>query len=126
MSTQWKGNAHQSTVPLRTHRQTEEQVSPRYRQPRTPKVADEEEENPNAWRDERPPTSAVRWRDTQGNQVIQQGNRRIVIHDEPPPRRRPHWLLIFGIGMILMLLMWVGWSWLTAWWTEHQLDATYG
>lgn len=75
----------------------------------------------------RAPSSAVRWRDTQGNQVIQRGNRRIVIHDEPPPRgRRPHWLLIFGIGMILMLLLWMCLSWLTVWWTEHQLDATYG
>ncbi len=126
MPTQWKGNAHQSYVPLRTHRQTEEQGSTRSRQRRAPGAADEEEESPDVWREERLPSSAVRWRDTQGNQVIEQGNRRIVIHDEPPPGRRPHWLLIFGIGMILMLLMWVGWSWLTAWWTEHQLDATYG
>lgn len=127
MSTQWKGNAHQSRVPLRTHRQTEEQVSTRYRQRRAPEAADEEEENPDAWREERLPSSAVRWRDTQGNQVIQQGNRRMVIHDAPPPgERRPHWLLIIGIGMMLMLFMWVGWSWLTVWWTEHQLDASYG
>ncbi len=74
----------------------------------------------------RMPTSARRYVDTRGNQVIQQGNRRVVIHSEPPPRRKIHWLLILGIGMVLMLLLWVSFSWLTAWWTMHQLDATYG
>lgn len=55
----------------------------------------------------RMPTSARRYVDTRGNRVIEQGNRRLVIHDEPPPkhRRRPHWLALPGIGMILMLLM---------------------
>src|SRR5690348_13002636 len=42
----------------------------------------------------RMPSSAVRYIDRQGNTVIQNGNRRLVIHDEPPPkaRRRPHWM----------------------------------
>ncbi len=74
------------------------------------------------------PTSAVRYTTTQGQQVIQRGNKRFVIHDEPPPRRRRkvHWMLILGIGMIFMLLLWVSLSWVTTWWTNHQLDATYG
>src|SRR5690349_10476922 len=74
----------------------------------------------------RMPTSTVRWRDAQGNQVIQQGNKRIVIHNEPPPKRKVHWLLILGIGMFLMLGSWIGLNWLGNWWTMHQLDAAYG
>jgi hypothetical protein len=73
----------------------------------------------------RMPTSAVRWRDTRGNQVIQRGRQRIVIHDEPPPRKS-HWMLTLGIGMILMLSLYVGFTWVSNWWTNRQLDATYG
>jgi hypothetical protein len=76
----------------------------------------------------RMPTSARRWVDTQGNQVIQQGNRRLVIHDEPPPRRRRrmHWSAIFGIGMTMMVILFISWTLISNWWTNHQLDATYG
>ena len=75
----------------------------------------------------RSPTNTLRWRDTQGNQVIERGNRRIVIHDAPPPgARRPHWLVIFGIGMIAALLLWLCLIWVSDWWTQHQLDVTYG
>jgi hypothetical protein len=48
---------------------------------------------------------------------------------EPPPpsrRRRIHWLLIFGVGMIAMLAIWTGLSMLGNWWQVHQDDATYG
>jgi hypothetical protein len=76
----------------------------------------------------RMPTSARRYYDTRGNQVIQQGNRRFVIHDEPPPRRRRkvHWLAILGIGMTIMILLFIGWALISNWWTNHQLDSTYG
>ena len=75
----------------------------------------------------RVPTSAVRWRDTQGNLVMQRGNQRFVFHDEPPPRqrRRPHWLVISGLSMMVLLLLWAGLSWVSSWWTTHQLDTTY-
>src|SRR5712691_11784407 len=75
----------------------------------------------------RMPSSAVRWRDTHGNQIIQQANRPLVIHDEPPPNRarRPHWLLISGLSMFVLLLLWWLLTWVSAWWTQHQLDATY-
>ena len=86
-------------------------------------TADTEDAYPD---ERRMPSSAVRWRDTTGNQVIQRGNKRIIIHNEPPPRRRPHWLLIFGIGMMVMVLLWGAGTWLSNWWTNHQLDATYG
>lgn len=75
----------------------------------------------------RMPTSARRYYDTRGNQVIEQGNRRLVIHDEPPSRRRrrPHWLVISGMSMIVLLLLWVALSLLSNWWVHYQLDTTY-
>src|SRR6202035_1710063 len=40
------------------------------------------------------PTSVRRYQNTEGNQVIEKGNKRIVIHKEPPPKKRQvHWLL---------------------------------
>src|SRR5712692_10656797 len=74
----------------------------------------------------RSPTGARRWVDTKGNQVIQRGNQRFVIHDELPPKRRVHWVLILWIGMLSMLAFYLLWNWGTTWWTDHQLYATYG
>src|SRR5438067_13684532 len=91
-----------------------------------PYASDELDAVPDSYYDTRMPTSTRRYVDTRGNQVIQQGNKRIVIHDEPPPKRRVHWLLILGIGMMLMLGLWLGLNWLSTWWTNHQLDAAYG
>lgn len=76
----------------------------------------------------RMPSSAVRFVDRQGNTVIQRGNQRFIIHDEPPPRqrrRRPHWLAIFGVGMVAMLLLWAAGNWLGNKWQETQNDWTY-
>jgi hypothetical protein len=73
----------------------------------------------------RPPTSARRYL-TNNQQVIQQGNRRIVIHHEPPPRRNLHWSLILGLDMLLMIGLWVGGSAVMSWWSNYQLDSTYG
>lgn len=71
-------------------------------------------------------TSAVRYTDTQGNQVIQRGNKRFVVHDEPPPRRRrPHWLVISGLSMMALILLWASLSWAVSWWQNNQLNATY-
>jgi len=58
--------------------------------------------------------------------VYEQGNRRVVVHPEPPPKQHTHWLVYVGIGMIAMLALWVGLQMLGTWWSEHQLDATYG
>ncbi len=48
--------------------------------------------------------------------------------EQPPtkPRRRIHWLSIFGVGMLAMLALWTGFSMLGSWWQIHQDDATYG
>jgi hypothetical protein len=74
---------------------------------------------------QRPPSSAVRYTQPK-QQVIQRGNKRIIIHDEPPPTHKLHWSFILGIGMLLMLALWVLGSYALSWWQNHQLDSTYG
>lgn len=81
---------------------------------------------PDSYYDTRLPTSTRRYVDTRGNQVIQRGNQRIVIHQEPPPRKKFPWLSLIGIGMIIALLLVWGFNALGSWWAEHQVDATYG
>jgi hypothetical protein len=71
----------------------------------------------------RPPTSARRY--TTQPQVIQQGNRRLVIHQQAP-QRQLHWSLILGTGMVFMLALWVLGSYALNLWNTHQLDSTYG
>lgn len=63
---------------------------------------------------------------TTGKQaVIRQGNRELVIR-EGRPKRRMHWLFVFWIGAVVMLALYLVWTWGSAWWTAHQLYATYG
>jgi len=75
----------------------------------------------------RPPSSAIRYQTTEGNQVIEQGNRRLVIHEGPPkPKKRVHWLFFLGLGMVVMVFVWFSLSQLTAWWASYQLNSQYG
>jgi hypothetical protein len=75
----------------------------------------------------RPHSSARRYQNMNGDQVIQRGNKQIVIHQGTPPgTRRLHWSVILGLGMILALVLWIGASEALAWWTNHQLDVTFG
>jgi len=76
----------------------------------------------------RSPNSAIRYQTTEGNQVIQQGNRRIIIHEAPPPKpkKSKHWLLFLGLGMVAAVFVFIGLSQLSTWWTNHQLDSQYG
>ena len=104
-----------STIPARASRTREYPVQ-----------TDDIEEVPDSYSDTRLPTPARRYVDTRGNEVIQRGNKRFVIHDEPPPKKRTHWLLYIGVGMLAMLALYVSFQMLGNWWTEHQLDATYG
>lgn len=53
--------------------------------------------------------------------------------DTVAPARHPRWglfrahpLLWLGVGMLLMLLLWVGLQNLGAWWSVHRDDVTYG
>src|SRR5215831_2051386 len=92
---------------------------------RRSRPVDYELEEDDAYYVTRQPTSAVRYTQPR-QQVIQRGNKRIVIHNEPPPARKMHWSLFLGLGMILALLLWVGASEALAWWSNHQLDSQYG
>ena len=92
---------------------------------RRSRTQDYELEEDDAYYVTRQPTSAVRYQQP-GQQVIQRGNRRIVIHDEPPPKRGNHWLLHIGIGMLTMLLIWFGVQLFDTWWIQYQADSAYG
>ena len=76
----------------------------------------------------RQPSSAIRYQTAEGNQVIQQGNRRLVIHEGPPPKPKKsrHWLLFLGLGMVVAVFVLIGLSQLSAWWSNHQLYSEYG
>ncbi len=50
--------------------------------------------------------------------------------ERPPTRRRHglhlHWLAIFGLGMVIMLALWLSGQMVVSAWQLHQDDATYG
>ena len=48
-----------------------------------------------------------------------QGNRRIVLHPEGPPKKNKHYLVYIGFGMIFMLALFVGLQMLGNWWNNH-------
>ena len=112
-----------------------------------------EEEYDDVWPPRLP--SSTRRYDVPADQTTweyMQGNRRYIFHRGPPPvrqtppqlppstqqprqaayseepraRSRAHWMLIFGIGMIAMLTLWVLGSMLVNWWTVTQDDWHYG
>jgi hypothetical protein len=75
----------------------------------------------------RPPSSAIRWTDTRGNQVIQQDRRRVVIHKEPRPKAgRFHWAIFMGMVMFVMVLGWLIFTAAGYWWQGKQEDWKYG
>src|SRR2546421_11561621 len=92
---------------------------------RASRTQDYEIEEDEKFYTQRPHSSAVRYTQPR-QQVIQRGNKRIVIHNEPPPRRHIHWSVFLGLGMILALVLWIGASEALAWWQNHQLNSVYG
>src|SRR6266481_6472822 len=57
--------------------------------------------------------------------TYQQGNRRIVVHPEPPPRRF-HWSVFWSLGIMFAIsVLFVG-SHVMAWWSDYQLNNAYG
>ena len=92
---------------------------------RASRTQEYELEEDDTYYTQRPHSSAVRYTQPR-QQVIQRGNKRIVIHNEPPPRRNLHWSFILGVGMLLMLALWILGSYALSWWQNHQLDSTYG
>src|SRR5947209_2723013 len=85
-----------------------------------------EEDEEDAIYPTRPPTSAVRWTTTNDNQVIQSGNRRVIIHKERPPSRRFHWMLFMGMVMFVMVLGWLLFTAAGYWWQQQQDNWKYG
>lgn len=61
----------------------------------------------------------------QGNDEERQTERLSLSH-QSTPRPHFHWLWILGIGMIIMLLLWIGGSLLVNWWQGYQEDVQYG
>ncbi len=70
-------------------------------------------------------SSARRYTDAQGRQVIEQGKHRLVMHQGQPPRQL-HWVFFMGIGMLLTLLLWLGGQWAITGIQAHNADAQYG
>src|SRR5438128_1617782 len=82
-------------------------------------------EDDDSYYTQKQPTSAVRYTQSR-QQVIQRGNRRIVIHNEPSPTKHFHWSVFLGLGMMFALALWVVASYMLSWWSNHQLDSIYG
>ncbi len=71
--------------------------------------------------------STYRYDRRDGTQVIQQGNRRLIVHYQQPLRKsQPHWLIPAGIGMIATLLLIFLISTIANWWNNWQTDQQYG
>ena len=106
-----------STIPARASR-TRDYVA----------QTDDIEEVPDSYYDTRLPTSTRRYVDTRGNKVIQQGNKRIVIHDEPPPKRKRkfHWLFYIGLVFFAMVLGCIAFTLLTNLLQAKEADWKYG
>ena len=98
----------------------------------------ETEEYEDVW-PPRMPKSAIRYTTTQAApQVFRNGNKKYVVHNSPPPqtqratkyqeeedeprqrRHRVHWSLIFGIGMFVMLALWILGNIAVNWWNVTQ------
>ena len=88
----------------------------------------EVDEVPDSYYSQRMPTSTRKYINTQGDQVIERGNKRIVIHDEPPPKpqRRFHWMTFVGLALVTMVIGWIALTLLGNWWNAKQVDWKYG
>ena len=85
----------------------------------------------------RPPRSAIRYTTTH-DQVIQQGNKRVIIHHELPPTRqqqvrtepairsRHHWLFWLGSIFCIMLVGWTVFTALSGFIQTKRNDLLYG
>lgn len=102
-------------------RRTAQQARPRP----APAPAPDIEEDDRYYLPTQMPRSARRYVNTEGHEVIERGNKRLVIHRQPPPRRL-HWSIFVGVGMLAALVLFLAGNWAVGAWQAHQIDAQYG
>lgn len=87
-----------------------------------PALPDEDEQ----YQPRRLPTSTRRYQGTED--ILQQGNKRLVIRhvQAPPPRRSVHWLFPIGLTITAMLVVYSLSMWVVTTWQAHSLDSLYG
>jgi hypothetical protein len=90
-----------------------------------PPVEYDEEDDDNIY-PQRPPTSTRRYIQPP-HEVYTDVNRKIVVHREPPPKKRRVNLMVFvGLAMAIMVVGYVLLSAFGAWWQGKQDDWKYG
>jgi hypothetical protein len=116
----------QGAYPIQRASRPQQQIA-RPRRSIPPAPYEDELEDDDSYYETRVPTSSVRRYVTpQQPQVIQQGKRRLVIHNEPPPRTGYHWLVYVGFTMVVMITIWLLVVIGGAWWQGKQDDWAYG
>src|SRR5947209_5569763 len=89
-----------------------------------PQVYDDEDDDDMY--PQRPPTSTRRYIQPR-QEVYTDGHRKIVVHREPPPKkRRFHWMIFMGMVMFVMVLGWLIFTAIGYWWQTKQDDLKYG
>lgn len=109
-----------SNIPARKSRNTAVQ-----QRPTAPHVAAETSEDRYDSFLTQMPRSAIRYVNTEGHEVIEQGKRRLVIHRQSPVQKRSgvFWL---GIGMLVMLALFFALNVVSGSWQAYQVNAQYG
>ncbi|SRR5258706_6265789 len=75
----------------------------------------------------RQPSSARRYIDPHGNQIIQEGRRKVIIHRETHPSRGLfRWMIFMGLFVFIMVLGWILFTAAGYWWQGRQDDWKYG
>lgn len=117
----------QGAYPIqRASRQQSVVARPRRSFPQPAPDFDYDLEDDDSYYETRVPTSSRRYVAPQQPQVVQRGNRRLVIHPEPPTRKGYHWLVYVGFTMVVMITIWLLVVIGGAWWQGKQDDWTYG
>src|SRR5258708_20734141 len=103
-----RGNSMYDGTPNIPARKSRQSVPSRV--PQAPHSPPDIEEDDRYYLPTQMPRSARRYVNTEGHEVIEQGGRRLVIHRQPPAKRR-HWLLFVGVGMMATLVLFVAGNW---------------
>ncbi|HVB25094.1 MAG TPA: hypothetical protein VNG51_24370 [Ktedonobacteraceae bacterium] len=90
-------------------------------------------------------SSAMRWTSTETQVPVK--HRRVIVHNDPPPegyttrtsrkqepvepapqnqKRKVHWLVFLGVGLLIMVLGWIILGSVNSWWQMQQDNWHYG